>query len=91
MSVWCNEAAYESHFWDILQRATKKSSVQIQGYRIVPGTYYINDVAVRFNDQIGKSEVLVAAGTSSNSISLDWSDNSDNETNFEIWKLAFFA
>ena len=43
----------------------KKSSVQIQGYRIVSGTYYINDVAVRFNDQIGKSEVLVAAGTSS--------------------------
>ena len=33
----------------------KKSSVQIQGYRIVSGTYYINDVAVRFNDQIGKS------------------------------------
>ena len=43
----------------------KKSSVQIQGYRIVPGTFYINDVAVRFSDQIGKSEVLVAAGTSS--------------------------
>ena len=43
----------------------KKSSVQIQGYRIVPGTYYINDVAVRFTDQVGKSEVLVAAGTSS--------------------------
>ena len=43
----------------------KKSSVQIQGYRIVPGTFYINDVVVRFNDQVGKSEVLVAAGTSS--------------------------
>ena len=42
----------------------KKSSVQIQGYRIVPGTFYINDVAVRFNDQVGKSEVIVAAGTS---------------------------
>jgi len=42
----------------------KKSSVQIQGYRIVPGTFYINDVAVRFNDQLGKSEVIVAAGTS---------------------------
>ena len=25
----------------------KKSSVQIQGYRIVPGTFYINDVAVQ--------------------------------------------
>ena len=43
----------------------KKSSVQIQGYRIVSGTYFINDVVVRFNDQTGKSEVLVAAGTSS--------------------------
>ena len=37
----------------------------IRDSRIVPGTYYINDVVVRFNDQIGKSEVLVAAGTSS--------------------------
>tara|TARA_B100000989_G_scaffold269810_1_gene225499 strand:- start:4904 stop:9235 length:4332 start_codon:yes stop_codon:yes gene_type:complete len=43
----------------------KKSSVQVQGYTIVPGTYYINDVVVRPNSQTGKSEVLVAAGTSS--------------------------
>ena len=41
----------------------KKSSNSIPGYRIVPGTFYINDVVVRNND--GKSEIYIAAGTSS--------------------------
>ena len=39
-----------------------KTSNTASGYTIVPGTYYINDVVVRKNDD--KSEIFVAAGTS---------------------------
>jgi hypothetical protein len=41
----------------------KKSSNSIQGVTIVPGTFYINDVVVRNYE--GKSEIYLAAGTSS--------------------------
>ncbi len=40
----------------------KKSSNTVQGYTIVPGTFYINDVVVRNNN--GNSEIYAAAGTS---------------------------
>ena len=41
----------------------KKSSNSVQGVTIVPGTFYINDVVVRYYE--GKSEIFLAAGTSS--------------------------
>ena len=41
----------------------KKSSNSVQGVTIVPGTFYINDVVVRNFE--GKSEIYLAAGTSS--------------------------